>query len=652
MKLVSVQVHQFKSIEHSTEVQIDPAVTVLVGQNEAGKTAFLQALERARSVENTQFKHQEDYPRARWTAYEKRHKALPDDVVTLAFSLSDNDVKSIDGEFGEGTVTGRNIIYTVDYNNDWRHNFANLIDARPYIAKIVQEAELGTDLNAQCFSADTIEALQKVIDEADLNTAGESLRDKLKKRFGVHHGPNLLADEIYHNYLDKLPQFLYFDDYKILPGKINLAGLKNRREQKQLSERDETALRLLAMAGLDLNQLLTGKTVFSEACARLESVSNNITDSVFTYWTQNKDDLEVIFSIATDPHDPDANFQNGPNLYLQIKNHRHRASVSFDQRSKGFIWFFSFIVWFNSLPEDGGNHILLLDEPGLNLHALAQADLLRYIDDLAQEHQVIYTTHSPFMVYGDRLHQVRVVEDRDKMGTVISSNLMGSNAKTIFPLQAALGYSIAQNLFISPRNLLVEGPADLLYLRYMSDQLEAAGRTSLREDITIAPTGGLDKLATFVALLGANELEMAVLHDWASQVDPRLESLVREQLIKRKRVLNYGQFRVNDGTDAPPSTDVEDLLSPELYLQLFYNTYQKQLNGQKPREDQLPEGDRIVERLSRFLKQENITLRDRGGYNHFAVANHLVQMTPVVDASTLDRFERLFKAINGLFTSD
>jgi len=92
--------------------------------------------------------------------------------------------------------------------------------------------------------------------------------------------------------------------------------------------------------------------------------------------------------------------------------------------------------------------ILLLDEPGLSLHALAQQDFLRYIDELAKKHQIIFTTHSPFMCTVIRLHQVRMVEDKPREGTKISSNLSGSDPKTLFPLQAALGYTIAQTCYL------------------------------------------------------------------------------------------------------------------------------------------------------------------------------------------------------------
>jgi len=75
-----------------------------------------------------------------------------------------------------------------------------------------------------------------------------------------------------------------------------------------------------------------------------------------------------------------------------------RVAVPFSQRSLGLTWFFSFLVWFDSVKVPSGTRadlVLLLDEPGLSLHGLAQADLLRYNDDLSEEHQVI--PHDPVL---------------------------------------------------------------------------------------------------------------------------------------------------------------------------------------------------------------------------------------------------------------
>ena len=143
------------------------------------------------------------------------------------------------------------------------------------------------------------------------------------------------------------------------------------------------------------------------------------------------------------------------------------------------------------------------------------------------------------MIHSDRLHQVRLVEDQLKVGTVISSNLNGSDPRTIFPLQAALGWTIAQNLFISERNLLVEGPSELIYLQVASSLFDAKGTPGLRADLTIVPTGGLDNVATFVSLLGASGLKLAVLHDYKGSPEQKLTVLVRDRLLNAKSCLLY-----------------------------------------------------------------------------------------------------------------
>lgn len=202
---------------------------------------------------------------------------------------------------------------------------------------------------------------------------------------------------------------------------------------------------------------------------------------------------------------------------------------------------------------------------------------------------------------------------------------------------------------------------DLIYLRFFSTVLEQTDRTSLRDDVTVVPVGGLDKLATFIALLGGNELELAVLHDYESKPDPRLESLVREKLIRDKHILNYAMFRsivAKSPTSSKSaknsvlqSTDVEDLISIDTYLQLFSAAYKKELAGKEIRESDLPTGDRIVNRITHYLDDNSITLRPSGGFNHYRVASYLASHPPAkVDKDTVNRFEHLFKVVNALFT--
>jgi len=270
---------------------------------------------------------------------------------------------------------------------------------------------------------------------------------------------DIIKWHVWEQYLSpSLPKFLYFDDYNILEGKINLPTLQQREAAKQLTNPDKTALGLLELAGTTLKELMSDEG-YETAKAKLEAIGLNITQKVFEFWKQNQD-LDVEFDLKSDSKDTPP-YNSGVNLYIRIKNRRHGVTVPFDQRSKGFIWFFSFLVWFDAVQSRAATEdplILLLDEPGLNLHALAQVDFLSYIKDLSTEHQIIYSTHSPFMVDNANLEDVRVVEDRVKEGTRITSDLAGSSDESIFPLQAALGYSIAQNLFIAKRMCLLRDP--------------------------------------------------------------------------------------------------------------------------------------------------------------------------------------------------
>lgn len=651
MRLLDVKITQYKSITDSSVVSIDPEVTVLVGQNEAGKSAFLQALEKCDSVRDAEFDETEDYPRRQLTSYTSQKTGHGDIVAELTYELSPSEVALIDTRMGKGYLKSSTFQLTYYYDGNYVTDF-NLgkFDEAAWLKNHIEKSPLTSDNKAKCLASPMTYSGQKdALIAADLNEEETTWRDAFINRFKDRKWNNPIAEEAYVQVIGRKPRFLYFDDYQLLPGKVNLPALHEKIKHKRpLDNEDETTLRLFEMAGVELTDMMNSSG-YENGKARLEGLGISITDEIFKYWTQNQE-LEVEFDIREDPKDPDPRFQNGANLYIRIKNRKHRVTVSFSQRSKGFIWFFSFIVWFKSVSRtaSGKEMVLLLDEPGLNLHALAQQDFLKFIDDLSEDHQVIYSTHSPFMVQSGRLHQVRVVEDRPTEGTVVSGNINGSNAKTIFPLQAALGYTIAQNLFISGKNLLVEGPADLVYLRFFSDFLESEGRTGLDADITIVPSGGLDKLATFVALLGANELKIVVLHDWAKKDDQRLGNLIMDKLIKGKNVLNYGMFRDSAETNIP-ATDVEDLISQGKYLDLFNSAFKSGLGGKKATESALPAGDRIVERLSRWLKTEDITLKPTGGFNHYGPANQLASHPIKFDKATLDRFESAFKAINSSF---
>lgn len=665
MKLVSAKVGPFRSINTEQTIAIDPEVTVFVGMNEAGKTVFLKALHKSNDAMGIEkFNPVEDYPRKNLTAYNKTHATAPEAATKLTYQPTAELIAKINAELHTKLAPDFSFLESYKYNNVPTVSLE--VDEMPVVNALANSPGLSTDTVKDIKTAKSLRQIAEILATGDRTEVDKAFLATIEARIAKTKWPSVVQHEVYAHLSLQIPKYLYFSDYDLLPGKLNLLDLASRVAaakanpavaKVQIKPQHQAVLALLRMAEVDLSEI-TGTTGYEEMKAKVEAVSINLTDQVLEFWKQNED-LEVEVDIKSDPTD-EAPFNNGPNLYLRIKNRRHRGvSTPFDQRSRGFIWFFSFLVWFDSVQHQlnpagtpkHSNLVLLLDEPGLALHALAQADFLRYIDSLSKQHQVIYTTHSPFMVNSDRLHQVRVVEDQVTVGTVISDNLSGSDPKTIFPLQAALGWTVAQNLFISKQNLLVEGPSELTYLQCVSALLESQGATGLKDSVTIVPVGGLSNLVTFVSLLGASGLQLGILHDYNGHPDQKLDDLVRQKLLAKKSIFNVSQFRdiTKLGQDTITS-DVEDLFEPAVYLEYFNKTYAKQLEGKPIKYADLPEGDRIVHRIERYLTEKDIKVRPSGGFNHYAVAATFVSSPPTkLDEATVTRFSALFDAINNNF---
>lgn len=645
--LTKAQVWKYKCIEDSTPVSLARDVTVLVGKNESGKTAFLEALHKSMSLEKAKYDYVADYPRKDLVRYTRLHEDEDyQKVVQLTFRIEQELADKINREvFGGVEIVPAGSLFTRDTTIANTNSIGFNIDQQAALAAL--QKPLGDLEHAdEAFGGatkleDALTKIEGLSLPADNRLA--AFAAQWRTRALEFKGWGLVDGHIWKTYLSKaLPKFLYFDDYKMLEGKINLPTLAQRENAEKLTDADETALGLLELAGTTLDELMSDEG-YETAKAKLEAIGLNITDKVFQFWKQNQE-LDVEFDLKSDAKDV-APYNAGVNLYIRIKNRRHGVTVPFDQRSKGFIWFFSFLVWFDAVQSRKGTKddlILLLDEPGLNLHALAQADFLTYIRELSEQHQIIYTTHSPFMVDNSHLEDVRVVEDLAKEGTKISGELAGSSDEAVFPLQAALGYSIAQNLFIAKKNILIEGPADLILLQHMGALLESRGRRGL-SDAVLVPVGGLDKLATFVALLGSNRLKLVVLHDRAAKPHQKLEDLIRQKLIERKRVLDFSMFL----DPVPNEADVEDLLPKETYIDAFNSAYAKELNGAKLKAEELGSHPRMVERINQWLKAKGIVLIKSGGFNHYRVAQEVLPKLTVDSLQPEDfaRFEKLFGRI-------
>jgi hypothetical protein len=457
--------------------------------------------------------------------------------------------------------------------------------------------------------------------EATLAASATEAKEKLAQ---VFDGSGSLTAAINNELVEMLPQTFYFSTYSQLRGRYTFDEVFAAVRDGSEDESVQAAADFLKLARVEATTAQDWD--FEASKAELESISSLLTRRVKEHWHQNNH-LKLSVDIEVQPSDTATPLRF---LQFRVEDTRHDFSSRLDRRSTGFQWFISFIASFLEF-EQNNNLILLLDEPGLSLHARAQMDLMETIETrLAQDRQVLYSTHSPFFVRTNRLDRARITEDQGPERGAVAINDAGkvTDRDTLFPLQAALGYDVAQSLFIGNQNVLVEGVSDFIYLTTISDRLESEGRTHLMPSARLLPAGGASSIPTFIALLGS-QLEIVVLLDGNTDRN-RIENVIARGRLTAARVLDLGSF-------APiAEADIEDLFEPAEYLALYNAAF-----GASLKLTDLKGKDRIVKRIERKIGTE---------FNHGVVAAYFLRNLDASLASlsttTLERFEKVIEATN------
>lgn len=652
MKLIGARVQNYRSVEDSQKWDIG-ALTCLVGKNEAGKTALLAALRGLRSTSDFSNDETRDYPRRFATRFNERHPSGFAEVIRTWWQVRKEDREAVEKRFGPGVLKSTEIQahYGFRYKGDLRLWDIEIDEGKclqHLVAKhALDETERGV-LHAATNAQTAVAALTTL---ATRTPKQEALLQEVKQCRDTKF--TLAAIDI----LDaRMPRFFYTSHFERMSGEISIEQLEKDRAAKTVSPGDKIFLDFLDYAGTSLEEL---KKVNKreELKARLEAAGNDITDEIFQFWSQNTA-LEVIIDFDSGKPGDRPPFNAGTIAQVRIRNNNHKATLPLSERSAGFVWFFSFLAQFKQLKKTAGNAILLLDEPGLTLHGKAQGDLLRYIEErLLPQHQVIYTTHSPFMVPVGRLADVRIVGDvieRDGKGrttvkgTKVRSDVLAVDDDTLFPLQGALGYEITQSLFIGPNTLLVEGSSDIVYLDVLSQALRKRGLKALRKEWTLSPSGGIDRIAPFVRLFRGNDLNVAVLSDLAKGDKRKVEDL------KKAEILKAGHFSTVADFLAQSEADIEDLFDIRLFVKMLNEAYTVPASHTvtvRSLTDADPGTTRIVKKAEALFRLMPSSVPEFG---HYTAAEYLMRNPTLLDGDapevleTLSRAERVFAAYNGL----
>ena len=280
---------------------------------------------------------------------------------------------------------------------------------------------------------------------------------------------NFISEELH-------PRFVYFSDYKKIYGNINLDEYLREESGEQTSsieyveefDKAETVRNLFYLAELNMKELDEVKETPSKCIKLLNTASNRLTNKLNPAW-------------KGDPIHVDLRYNPGNIMSIVISDIHRDGTVTntglLNRRAEGFKWTFSFIVNFAAETQRAElkEAILLLDEPARNLHPTQQMGISDLLKNLAGSNQVLYATHSPFMIFDYTPGNLLVVElDNRKHLSRIFYDYWNAGDKTLTPILYGLSRGLVESIIDreigtnSRPVIIVETMSDAMYLNALS----------------------------------------------------------------------------------------------------------------------------------------------------------------------------------------
>jgi predicted ATPase len=677
MKLTKFRVQNYKKIQDTGWISCRE-LTVFVGKNEAGKSAVFRGLSKLNPSDGEKYDGLKEFPRRRYTD-EFGTQDWP--VATGVFSL-DQDERAKLTSLCPPLKDVKAVQCTRHYSWELDVEFepfrsVEILRVGAFLEALEKAKTKIQDLTAPEGKGDALGTLKTNLqnsinglaagitnrqkDEPIAKSDAEQAVSVVTRHLNEPWQKDLLQSVVQEfrglveqalasqrlnearNWVEKnLPRFIYFDRYDVIDSAIHLPSFQQQAQSTPNGPRVRTTQCLFKHVGLDLNKLghlgrhqpgqgedsgvrrqIDERTILSS------SASNAMTQKFADWWDQRKHK----FHYRVD----------GDYFRIWVSDDLDPSEIELDQRSAGMQYFFSFFTVF--LVEAQGRHegsVLLLDEPGLHLHGTAQGKIVKFLEKLSRENQTMYTTHSPFLVDGDHLERARAVHEHEDGTTKVSEDVWPRDKDSLFPLQAALGYQLAQSLFLSKRQVILEGITDYWLIKAVAQGLSARNLPSLRPDVVLLPSAGASKLIPLASMLIGHEIEIAALLDGDEPARKEGKKLVDKLLAGQdRRCLFIGDFLAHlpkgEIEDVFPETDYLSA-AQEAYpgLDLAFGTEEKGVAG-------------VVNRLQGLFK--------RKGYGDFekwkpaqVLRDRLLAEPVKIPEQVCDIMTKVFQTLNSLFT--
>ena len=693
MKLTKFRVTNFRSVSDSGWLEADD-VTALIGVNESGKTNLLLPLWKLKPAQDGEIQPTSDYPK---TLFGKIRSAPGDyQFIVAEFRTGDAGaaiarIAGIAPEVAETVQVSR--YFNGKYHVDFPKHQQSTTVPRAWLtekltravedinaAKALQkEAELqrhlveglkaaaeslpdAENLEAEQLSA-TIQAVDALIPAKPAATSiivpmVQQLSSELDDQWSLLSKPlpgqvQAVIDAV----VEAMPPFVYYSNYGNLDSEIYLPHVVENLARDDLGAKEAAKARTLRVLfnfvqlqakeilelGRDFkyvngqNREPTPEEIAEIAEKKrtrsilLQSAGAKLTGRFRDWWKQG----DYRFRFEAD----------GNHFRIWVADDRRPTEVELENRSTGLQWFLSFYLVF--LVESQENHkkaVLLLDEPGVSLHPLAQRDLSAFFESLSETNQIMYTSHSPFLVDADRLERARKVYVATDGTTKATPNLSHSEGRdeqagAAYAVHSALNLSVAESLLVGCLPVLVEGPSDQHYLTAIKALLVSGAKIKPKRELVFPPSGGT-KTARVVAsiLTGRDEtLPMMLLDD--DQPGRQMRTTLAQGLYSEspERVLNVAEYVGYE------RAEIEDLIPFNILTDELDRLVRDADNRLS---DVVQPGQPIVSQIETWAQTQGVELP-----NHWKVTLSIKvkqrMLTRGLDALTQDvveRWTRLFEA--------
>ncbi|PJN48793.1 hypothetical protein PAEAM_56550 [Paenibacillus sp. GM1FR] len=492
MKLVWAQIKNFRSIRDSGKIYFNPNLTILAGKNESGKSNILKALD---CFSKNVFDKESDYPIDYISEYPEVivHLELEDnDLQNIKefFTLNKNSSKKSNGVTITRTAESNEVINieifndTLEYivtetdkataaiNKELRTRYKTNIEAMTSASLVVIIKEINSLLTAiNNLDNEQINKISTILQDLD------SYFDLLTK---IH---NFSVGAIFK---ETIPNFVYFSSFEdIIPDSIS-----------SNAEITPIVNRFFKVVNQDPS-LLFGETSPQRRRLLTDRISKKVSGNFMGYYSQDSISLTINLD------------GNGINFFVYGLDNQKPFQPR--QRSQGLQWFLSFYLTLEAEMKTGS--ILLIDEPGLYLHASAQEDLSIMLNDLSVNSPIVISTHSHWLMDPNRLERIRlVIKDNDS--TYVENKIhKGADNNTMKPILSAIGLGLKNNIStFGKRVVLVEGYSDYYYLEAMRYYFNEILEIKL-DNFKLYPCLGSAQIINVLTLIIDSETDYYILLD-------------------------------------------------------------------------------------------------------------------------------------------